>query len=73
MELVNHPQEALELVGDEKKDYLYAVVDKANKKKEATSGKYNGNAFLFGCLCFSFSFLLIQAFGNIDQKIFALS
>ena len=31
VELVNHSQEAL--VGDEKKDYLYTVVDKANRKK----------------------------------------
>ena len=31
MELVCHSQEALG--EDEKKDYLYAVVDKANKKK----------------------------------------
>ena len=31
VEPVNHSQDALS--GDEKKDYLYAVVDKANKKK----------------------------------------
>ena len=31
VEPVNHSQDAL--VGDEKKDYLYAVVDKANTKK----------------------------------------
>ena len=54
VELVNNPQEAL--VEDEKKDYLYAVVDKANKKKRPPQVNIR-NAFLFGCLCCFLLFL----------------
>ena len=57
VELVNHSQEALG--GDEKKDYLYAVVDKANKKKRPPQVNITGVFFLFDCLCF---FLLFFKF-----------
>ena len=62
VELVNHSQEAL--VGDEKKDYLYAVVDKANKKKRPPQVKITGVLFSFCCLCF---FLLIFLNSGIWQ------
>ena len=47
-EVVNHLQEAL--VGEDKKDYLYAVVDKANKKKRPPQVNITGT--LFSYLCF---------------------
>ena len=60
LQVVNHSQEAL--VGDEKIDYLYG-----KQEKEATSGKYNGDAFLVIC---AFSVLLFKIFfGDIDQRL----
>ena len=55
VELVNNPQEALE--EDEKQDYLYAVVDKANKKKRPPQVNITGMLVLFGCLCCFLLFL----------------
>ena len=51
VELVNHSQEAL--VGDEKKDYLYAVVDKANKKKRPPQVIITGKFFCLVACAFS--------------------
>ena len=51
VELVNHSQEAL--VGDEKKDYLYAVVDKANKKKRPPQVIITGMLFCLVVYAFS--------------------
>ena len=55
VELVNNSQEALE--EDEKKDYLYAVVDKANKKKRPPQVNITEMLVLFGCLCCFLLFL----------------
>ena len=55
VELVSNSQEAL--VEDEKKDYLYAVVDKANKKKRPPQVNITGMLVLFGCLCCFLLFL----------------
>ena len=68
VELVYHSQEAL--VGDEKKDYLYAVVDKANKKKRPPQVNITGMLFFAGfsvlflvfCLFFFFFFFLLLLF-----------
>ena len=65
VELVNYSQEAL--VGDEKKDYLYAVVDKANKKKRSPQVIIMELLFCLVTCAFP-CFFLIQAFGNIDQR-----
>ena len=65
VELVNHSQEAL--VGDEKKDYLYAVVDKANKKKRPPQVIITEMLFCLVVCAFP-CFFLIQAFGYIDQR-----
>ena len=51
VDLVNHSQEAL--VGDEKKDYLYAVVDKANKKKRPPQVNITGMLFCLVVCAFS--------------------
>ena len=51
VEPVNHSQDAL--VGDEKKDYLYAVVDKANTKKRPPQVKI---AFIRFCFFLFFFF-----------------
>lgn len=49
VEPANHSQGAL--VGDEKKDYLYAVVDKASTKKKPPQVNITGTLFLlFVCL-----------------------
>lgn len=45
VEPVNHSQDILS--GDEKKDYLYAVVDKANKKKKPPQVSMTGTRFIF--------------------------
>ena len=66
VELVNHSQE--KLVGDEKKDYLYAVVDKANKKKRPPQVITTGKCFFVWLSVLFLAFFLIQAFGNIDQR-----
>ena len=55
VEPVNHSEDAL--VGDEKKDYLYAVVDKANTKKRPPQVHIT-----FINFCFSLSFFLFHFF-----------
>ena len=55
VELVNHSQEAL-VVG-EKKDYLYAVVDKANRKKRPPQVNITEMHFCLVFCAFSCCFL----------------
>ena len=67
VELVNHSQEAL--VGDEKKDYLYAVVDKANRKKRPPQVNTTGMHFCWVVCAFSCCFFL-NFFWQYRSKIF---
>ena len=69
MEPANHSQGAL--LGDEKKDYLYAVVDKANKKKRPPQVNITRTLFcLFVCfVLFLVSFFIYFIFFcNINQR-----
>ena len=66
VELVNHSQETR--VEDEKKDYLYAVVDKANRKKRPPQVNIPGMHFCLVVCAFSCCFFLKISFGNIDQR-----
>ena len=59
VEHVNYSQEAL--VGDEKKDYLYAVVDKANKKKGPPQVNLTGMLFCF-VVCAFYCFFVVVVF-----------
>ena len=77
VELLNHSQEALG--GDEKKNYLYAVVDKANKKKRPPQVNITGMRFCLVvcafssccCCCFLFKLLaiLIKGFCSLDLSV----
>ena len=60
MELVCHSQEALG--EDEKKDYLYVVVDKANKKKIPPQKNKTGTLFCLVVCAFFWSKLNTQLF-----------
>ena len=70
VELVNNSQEAL--VEDEKKAYLYAVVDKTNKKKRPSQVNITGMLFSLVVCAVSCFFSKIY-FGNIDPERFMLS
>ena len=79
VEPANHSQSTL--VVDEKKGYLYAVVDKANKKKRPPQVNIKGTLCLFVCLFvlflvsfFNFFFaILIKDFCSLNLSVTIIS